>query len=203
MNLVEGYHSIVLLSDAITPLALNSLKDLQRFGKSSNILLLPPLARVEFGTQINLQVQEGRVEILWKQPVLESGFSKAKKLAEYFLGAYQSFEIKAIGINFNGLWLSDDDIDFKSWRSRFFNAEFMAQEHVKDLLSMEFKISVQKKDFVRNLSFSERISDGNKGILANVNNHFDSLKNYVGIVKSADKLLQETVDEIEKFWIIA
>ena len=201
MNLVEGHHSIVLLSNAISPLALSALKDLEQFGKPGNVLVLPPLARVEFGTQINLQVQEGRVEILWKQPILESGFSKAKKLAEYFLGAYQSFEIKAIGINFNGLWLSDEDIDFNRWRNRFLNAEFLGQEQVQDLLSTEFKISIQKKAFIRNLSLSERTSNGNKGILANVNNHFDGQKDYVDIVKSADKLLQETVDEIERFWI--
>lgn len=201
MNLVEGHHSIVLLSSAITPLALSALKDLDQFGKSSKVLLLPSLARVEFGTQINLQVQEGRVEIIWKQPVLESGFNKAKKLAEYFLNAYLSFEIEALGINFSGLWLSDEDIDFKSWRSRFYNAEFLGQEQVKELLSTEFKISVQKESFVRNLSLSERKSDGNKGLLANVNNHFDTGKSYIDIVKSADKLLQETVDEIESFWI--
>lgn len=206
MDLVEGNHSIVILSGAITPMALSGLRDLEQFGKSSKVLLLPPLARVEFGTQINLQVQEGRVEIIWKQPVLESGFEKVRKIATYFLNAYQAFDIKAVGINFNGLWLSEDDFDFDTWRSHFFKSQFLSQKKIGNLLSAEIKFSIQKDGFVQNITLSERTTEESKGIQVNVNNHFErtkdaTVKRHLEIVNSAKQLLQETVSEINSFWI--
>jgi hypothetical protein len=206
MNLVEGNHSIVILSPAIAPLALSTLKDLEQFGKSSNVLFLPPFSRVEFGTQIALQLQEGRAEIIWKQPKLDSGFKRARDLASYFLRAYQSFEIKALGVNFNGVWTTDNDIDFGEWRRRYFDSGFLSRDLGGDLVSTEFKISIRKEGFVRNLTLSERDSTDGKGIQASVNNHFADIEktpfgNYSEVVGEADKLLSETIQELSDFWI--
>jgi len=206
MNLVEGHHSIVILSPAIAPLALSTLKDLEQFGKSSNVLLLPPLSRVEFGTQIALQLQEGRAEIIWKQPKLDDGFERAKDLAGYFLHAYQSFEIKALGVNFEGLWTTDQDIDFGEWRRRYFDSGFLTRDLSGDLVSTEFKLSIRKEGFVRNLTLSERGSTESRGIQASVNNHFSDIEEttfgtYSDVVGQADILLSETIQELSDFWI--
>lgn len=206
MNLVEGHHSIVILSPAIAPLALNTLKNLEQFGKSSNVLLLPPLSRVEFGTEIALQLQEGRAEIIWKQPRLGSRFKRAKDLASYFLRAYQSFEIKALGLNFDGVWRTEKDINFGEWRRRYFDAGFLSRDLGGQLVSTEFKISIRKEGFVRNLALSERDSTDGKGIQASVNNHFTDIEettfgNYFEVVGEADKLLSETIQELTDLWI--
>ena len=207
MAIISGKHSIVIINPAITPLAASSFRDWEKFGTLSNKISVPPFFQADIGAQITIKIFESKAEIIFKSVELNSEFQKIQRIAESLYSAFNAFETKAVGVNFNALWF-ESDFDFEAWRRKIFKFEFKNNpiRNMEHIISTEFKISVKNEGFIRNITFSEVNKDEEKGLQVNVNNHFDlnldnKFQRYENVIQESAKILNDTICEIQEKWL--
>ena len=110
----KGQYSIVFVNPAIAPQMLASWTGFDKYrNQAKNVIITPPFAQFQLVPDLQVNILEGKIELLWKQINKENASQKLLPIAEDFLRTYEHNRMKAIGINSLGT-VSDDSAVWKS-----------------------------------------------------------------------------------------